>query len=123
MELRECPMCGVIPSFTSTSRWKYAIFHTCENGVEIKVHSGRKADVVKAWNTRHDGGQEISLAPKDGTVVLITGYNYNDPVKGRWTAVAHSEGSGWFEENELATEALHPPTHFRHLPKSPGEGR
>lgn len=62
--------------------------------------------------------RKIKSAPKDGEQVLLTGYIDNDPEKGRWLFAAYwccFEGR-WIENADCE---LHPPTHWKALPKPP----
>lgn len=62
----------------------------------------------------------VSEAPKDGKDVLVTGWAYVDPAKGRYQDVALWYRGDWMSEE--CGQSIHPPTHFRPLPAPPEEG-
>ena len=129
MELRECPMCGgkaALLQLTSRERSTYKYVAGCDKCGLYTQGSVFKNDEynAKAWNTRHDDWQEIALAPRDGTAVDLWGL-------GERHAGCHfvkcevGDKDGWWENNtkKCAYSITFPFTHFRHLPKAPGEGR
>ena len=61
-----------------------------------------------------NGWRPIETAPRNGWI-LVSGYIYNDPAKGRWMEVAEWNGEGFSTEQC----PLHPPTHWMPLPEPP----
>ena len=115
MELRECPFCGAQPKYEQyTDDGERVTSVYC---VDCYAKSGRSVDAysVEDWNTRHDDWQEISLAPTDGTVVDLWGGGARYPD-------FYWDGGVWVPVYYEAETPMNP-THFRHLPLAPKEGR
>ena len=121
MELRECPMCGGKAEFLEVERSTYRYAAGCARCGVYTNGSAFKNDEynAKAWNTRHDDWQDISLGAKDGTYIIAY-YPDEEPscqvttwTRGGWKIAG--EGA-WISPDSY-------PTHFRHLPKAPGDGR
>jgi hypothetical protein len=65
----------------------------------------------------------IESAPKDGTIILISGYVGNRPESGERFVVSAmwwDESGGW-KDDALSTD-FYPPTHWMPLPNPPQEG-
>ena len=123
MELRECPYCGG-KAITQTDSLHYGpeITIGCEkqgcHGCigDCEPYSNEK-DAIAAWNTRHDDWQDISLCPMDGTHVLL--YRPDMQFVGYYATRAKC----WVYNAPGLPVVKTLPTHFRHLPKAPGDGR
>lgn len=60
--------------------------------------------------------QPIETAPAD-TEVIITGYNWNNPKKGRWACNAVLTDGEWYFCLSDEDERPHPPTHWMPMPE------
>jgi len=97
------------------------------NGDVKAVPAGKAADHILAYlapalqaQSRDDGWQDISSAPKDGTTVQL--WSAED-----WTPQAHYcvRKQGWYVEywdadwQSYAESSVYEPTHWRPLPRPP----
>lgn len=63
--------------------------------------------------------QPIETAPRDGTELLVSGFEFDEPREGRWVCCAEYVNREWVEKSGLS---LYPPTHWMPLPPPPSDG-
>jgi hypothetical protein len=59
--------------------------------------------------------------PTEETEVLVTGWQWNIPARGRYQVIGVLMDGLWGEPGRLPDEELHPPTHWQPLPAAPKE--
>ena len=93
----------------------------------VSAPSTHQADVSKSA-VEIDGWRPIETAPKDGTMLLLAGFNFGNPQRGQHiTAGSWRNERGWWEglpdpvaEHLTANTQLNNLTHWMPLPAAPG---
>lgn len=75
---------------------------------------------IKAALQQGDGWRPIESAPKDGTPILVSIFEFNKPDGKCLIVPAYWDGYYWREDGEYGHD-LYQPTHWQPLPPPPGD--
>lgn len=80
------------------------------------LRAQQPAAPVSGATVQEAGWLPIETAPRNGDMVLLTGFLFDRPSEGRWVATGEYLDEEWRERDG---SPLHPPTHWMPLPEPP----